>query len=474
MCRNLYRLLLAVIPSLTATEAFAAEAGPPHLDGATLGAAWAMPFIALLLSIAILPLAAPQLWRRRYGVITAAWSLLFLIPFAVLYGPELATSEFLHVMLLDYLSFIILIFATYVISGGVFLEGELRGTPAVNTVMLAAGTALGSLTGTIGASILLIRPLLRANAGRKHVAHVVVFFIFLVSNVGGSLTPLGPPLYMGILRGIDFFWPAQHLWRMAGLVTVVLLAAFFVVDTLLSERTATKPSGDAPARPPLRLRGWRNVPFLLGVPAAILGSAWWQTSAAIEVYGVAVPYPDIARSLFLLLMAAISLMFTPISYRTANGFSWGPVNEVAKLFAGIFVTMVPVLAMLRAGDQGAFRDVLATLTLPDGQPNNAMYFWLSGGLSSFLDNAPTYLVFLSAAGGDPQQLMGPLAATLAAISAGSSFMGANTYIGNAPNFMVKAIAEEAGVKMPSFFGFMLWSFAFCLPTFALVTWLYFL
>jgi Na+/H+ antiporter NhaD/arsenite permease-like protein len=200
----------------------------------------------------------------------------------------------------------------------------------------------------------------------------------------------------------------------------------------------------------------------------------WKTDAAIDIYGVHVDAPNIARVIALLGLAALSLLLTPAAYREGNSFTWGPIAEVAKLFAGIFITIVPVIAMLKAGEAGAFAPVLALVTNADGTPNNAMYFWLTGGLSSFLDNAPTYLVFFNAAGGDPQELMGPLATTLAAISAGAVFMGANTYIGNAPNFMVKAIAEEAGVKMPSFFGYMLWSVAFLLPSFALVTWLYFI
>jgi Na+/H+ antiporter NhaD/arsenite permease-like protein len=220
------------------------------------------------------------------------------------------------------------------------------------------------------------------------------------------------------------------------------------------------------------VKGWLNVFLLVAVPLVILAPTFWKTDAHVDVFGVAVGLPDIARSLALLGLTAVSLRYTPRAYRAGTGFTWTPMIEVAKLFASIFVTMVPIMAMLQAGDRGAFAHLLTLLT-DGGQPNNAMYFWLAGGLSSFLDNAPTYLVFFNAAGGDPQHLMTDLATTLAAISAGAVFMGANTYIGNAPNFMVKAIAEEAGIKMPSFFGYMLWSAAFLLPTFALVTWLFF-
>lgn len=473
MYRRLGRAFWAATIFLYASAPANAE-GVQHVNGAELQIFWAIPFVALLLSIAVVPLVAPHLWHRRYGLITAGWSLAFLLPFALVYGTQHAVYEFLEVTLIDYLSFIILIASTYVISGGIYLEGRIKGTPAANTMLLAAGTALGSFTGTIGASVLLVRPLLRANAGRKHTAHIFIFFIFLVSNMGGSLTPLGPPLYMGILKGIDFFWPLLHVWKMFLVVSLLLLVAFFFVDSVLGGKKPDAPPEDSATAGGLRIRGWRNVPLLLIVPAAIIGSALWKDLRYVDIEGVHLTFPDIARNAVLAAAAIISLLITPRAYREGNHFTAGPVVEVAKLFAGIFVTMVPVLAMLKAGQAGAFRDLLALVTNPDGSPNNAMYFWLTGGLSSFLDNAPTYLVFLNAAGGDAETLMGPLAMTLAAISAGAAFMGANTYIGNAPNFMVKAIAEEAGVKMPSFFGFMIWALVFTVPAFALVTWLFFL
>ena len=460
--------------ALPCGTALAADA--PHVDGAALGAAWAIPFVGLLLSIAILPLAAPHLWHHHYGKIAAAWALTFLVPFALTYGSEVATFEFLHVMLLDYVPFIVLLFALYTISGGVYLKGDLHGSPWTNTGMLAGGTLIASVTGTTGASVLLIRPLIRANDDRSYNVHVIVFFIFLVSNIGGALSPLGdPPLYLGFLKGVDFFWPTVHLAAKTALLTAILLAVFFVIDSYVYSRDKRKRPDPTPdTKPAIALHGWRNILLLAAVICAILGSAMWKTDAAIDVMDVHVGFADVVRVVALLLFSSLSLMLTPIAYRQGNAFTWGPIAEVAKLFAGIFVTIVPVIAMLRAGNDGAFAPLLALVTNPDGSPNNAMYFWLTGGLSSFLDNAPTYLVFFNAAGGDAEQLMGPLATTLAAISAGAVFMGANTYIGNAPNFMVKAIAEEAGIKMPSFFGYMVWSTLILLPCFALVTWLHFL
>ncbi len=456
--------------------ALAADAGAAHLDGASLGAIWAVPFIGLLLSIAIMPLVMPQVWHHHYGKIAAGWAVLFLIPFVAIYGFEIAAYEFLHVMLLEYVPFIVLLLALYTISGGVFLKGDIRGTPLTNTGILAGGTAIASIVGTTGASVLLIRPILRANHGRSYNVHVVVFFIFLVSNVGGSLTPLGdPPLYLGFLKGVSFFWPAQYLFWPMLLITGILLAVFFAIDSVIYRRdNRQKPDLAPDTHASIAINGWRNILLLAVAIGVILGSAMWKTDGYIDVLGVHVDFPNIARVVALLGLTVLSVRLTPLAYRQGNDFTWGPIAEVAKLFAGIFVTIVPVIAMLRAGETGAFAPLLTLLAEPNGQPNNAMYFWLTGILSSFLDNAPTYLVFFNAAGGDPVQLMGPLATTLAAISAGAVFMGANTYIGNAPNFMVKAIAEEAGVKMPSFFGYMLWSGLFLLPCFALVTLLFFL
>lgn len=473
---KLQNWLLTALLTLIALPANAAEqSNTLHLDGSQLGAIWSVPFVGLLVSIAVLPLLTPHFWHHNYGKVSAAWAVLFLVPFAAMYGLPLASLEFWHVMLLEYIPFIAVLFALYTISGGVFLDGKLKSTPLRNTGLLATGTMIASITGTTGASVLLIRPMLRANANRRYNVHVVVFFIFLVSNIGGSLTPLGdPPLYIGFLKGVDFFWPAQFLWQKTLLVSLILLAIFFGLDSILTTREERIAASNAPDGPPITLKGHLNIVLLGAVIAVILASAFWKTSLEIVIAGVHVDAPNIVRVIALLGLAAISLLLTPMAYREGNNFTWGPIAEVAKLFAGIFITIVPVIAMLKAGSEGAFAPVLALVSNADGSPNDAMYFWLTGILSSFLDNAPTYLVFFNAAGGDPQTLMGPLATTLTAISAGAVFMGANTYIGNAPNFMVKAIAEEAGVKMPSFFGYMLWSGVFLLPTFALVTWLYFL
>ncbi|MEQ1755208.1 MAG: sodium:proton antiporter [Micropepsaceae bacterium] len=459
---------------VTSLPACASQVGDAGIDGTRLDAVWAVPFLGLLVSIAILPLAAPHFWHHHYGKVTAAWALSFLVPFAMMFGVQLTHSEFLHVTLMEYVPFITVLFALYTISGGVFIDGTLTASPFRNTAILAVGALIASVTGTTGASVLLIRPLLRANANRKYIVHVVVFFIFLVSNIGGSLTPLGdPPLYIGFLKGVDFTWPAIHLWQITALVAAILLSVFFLLDTVLMLRENEQVRAASADRIAIQPKGLINIALLVAVVAVILASAFWKTDLHIPIGGIQVDAPNILRVIVLLGFASMSLLLTPAAYRESNSFTWGPIVEVAKLFAGIFVTIIPVIAMLKAGSAGAFAPVLALVTSQSGAPDNAMYFWLTGGLSSFLDNAPTYLVFFNAAGGDPQTLMGPMAKTLAAISAGAVFMGANTYIGNAPNFMVKAIAEEAGVRMPSFFGYMLWSGALLIPCFVLTSIVFF-
>jgi Na+/H+ antiporter NhaD/arsenite permease-like protein len=379
-----------------------------------------------------------------------------------------------HTLVAEYIPFIILLVALFTTAGGIFVRGNLHGTPALNTALLAIGAALASVMGTTGASMLLIRPLIRANDNRKHVAHVVVFFIFTVSNIGGSLTPLGdPPLFLGFLKGVDFFWTAQHLFPETLLSLAVLLALFYAIDSYWYRREGVLPADPTPDDPKLGLEGSVNLLLLFVVGGLVLMSGVWNPGKTFDVFGTPVELQQIVRDVLLIGVAMVSMAITPRAVRAKNQFSWAPMQEVAKLFIGIFVTMVPVLAILRAGEAGAFAAVVRAVTGPDGQPLPWAYFWFTGSLSSFLDNAPTYLVFFNLAGGDPQALMTTQAATLAAISAGAVFMGAITYIGNAPNFMVKAIAEDQGIAMPSFFGYMAWSVAVLVPLFIVLTFLFF-
>ena len=464
----------AALAALAALPGWALAA---DIDGGALSGWWGIPFAGLLLSIALMPLIAPFFWHHHFGKLTAGWALAFLLPFAALFGVGAAGSSLVHALLAEYLPFVILLLALFTVAGGIYIRGNLRGTPALNVGILATGAVLASFMGTTGASMLLIRPLIRANAGRQHTAHIVVFFIFIVSNAGGALTPLGdPPLFLGFLKGVDFFWPLQHLFPQALFLVGALLALFFALDSWYMRRPgeSTLPAaaaGDSSER--FGFDGKANFALLGVIVALVLLSGFWKSGVAFDVAGTAVGLPGLVRDLGLLAVVWASLRITPADVHLRNQFGWAPMAEVAKLFAGIFLTIIPVIAMLKAGTDGPFGAIVRAVTRPDGSPDPAMYFWAAGALSSFLDNAPTYLVFFNTAGGDAQLLMTTLAPTLAAISAGAVFMGANTYIGNAPNLMVKAIAEDRGVKMPSFFGYMLWSCGILLPLFVLMTWIWF-
>ncbi|MBI5508084.1 MAG: sodium:proton antiporter [Deltaproteobacteria bacterium] len=439
-------------PSMTAPE----EAAP---IGQWLPAWSIAPFVMMLLAIAVLPLVAPRWWEkdRHKGLVALGLGLPTGVALALFdHGAVLHAAH-------EYVAFIVLLMTLFVISGGIVVRGKLAGSPEVNVLLLAIGAVLASLIGTTGASMVLIRPLLRANRARQRQAHVVVFFIFVVSNIGGLLTPVGdPPLFLGFLRGVPFFW-TLHLLPEWAAVVLLLLAVFYVVDTVIFRREDVRTPGDLDEqvrvdREPLSVAGKRNLAYLFGVVGVVVVCGHFKPAAGVQEAGM-------------LLFLGLSLATTPRALHDENGFGWGPIIEVAVIFAGIFVTMIPALAIL--GARGA--------TLGLAEP--WQFFWAAGALSSFLDNAPTYLVFTAIASG----LCGTDANTLAelvghergalllsAISLGSVMMGANTYIGNGPNFMVKAVAESAGVKMPSFFGYMAYSGAILVPTFVAVTWLFLL
>ncbi len=460
--------LLGLVPVLS----YAAE-----LDGAGLSVWWGVPFAGLLLSIALCPLLVPSFWHHHYGKLTAAWSIAFLAPCAVAFGFATAAAGAVHAFAAEFIPFIILITALFVVAGGICVRGNLHGTPALNTGLLAIGTVLASIMGTTGASMLMIRPLIRANDNRKHAVHIVVFFIFLVANAGGSLTPLGdPPLFLGFLKGIDFFWTIQNIYLETLFLCTALLAIFFILDYYYYHKREEllPPAMDPTPNAPIRFEGKANFVLLFAVVGLVLMSGLWKSGVQFSVLGTPVELQNIVRDIGLIGIVFLSLRITPQSARSGNEFSWGPIQEVGKLFAGIFITIIPVIAMLRAGQSGAFAGIVNAVTDSNGQPINAMYFWATGVLSSFLDNAPTYLVFFNTAGGDPNALMTTFGATLAAISCGAVFMGANSYIGNAPNLMVKAIAEERGIKMPSFFGYMAWSCVVLVPLFIAMTFIFFL
>lgn len=455
--------LAGLQPAVAATDEL-------HIDGAAIGPLWLIPFAAILAGIALGPLVLPHAWHRHYGKYAFACALAFLVPCAAAFGSAIAVYEFIHTFTVEYVPFVVLLLALYVTAGGIRLRGALGGTPAGNTGLLALGTLLASIMGTTGACMLLIQPLLRSNAGRARNAHVFVFFIILVGNVGGALTPLGdPPLFIGFLEGVDFFWVTRAMLLPMLFLAIPLLAIFYALDRRIA--VSEPPQAPAPSEP-FAIEGKRNIALLAAVVGAVLVSGIWRADWTIEIFHTVIPGENVVRTLVLLAVAALSLAITPPAIREANGFDWGPMAEVAKLFIGIFITIIPAIAIVRAGSDGALASLVGFLDA-GGHPNDMVYFWATGVLSAFLDNAPTYLLFFNLAGGDAATLMTTLARTLLAISAGAVFMGALTYIGNAPNFMVKAMAEAKGVRMPSFFGYMGWSLAVLLPLLVLQAMVFF-
>ena len=454
------------VSCLAASPALAAD-----IDG-RLPIFMAAPFAGLLLSIALGPLLFTHVWHAHFGKITALWAALAVVGLAVFAGVQPTLGAAWHTIALEYVPFLIMLFALFTIAGGFVVEGNLHGSPALNTTFLGVGALVASLIGTTGASMVLIRPLLRANDDRIHNTHTVIFFIFLVSNIGGALTPLGdPPLFLGFLRGVDFFWTLKFLWSQTLFAVVSLLLVFFALDFWLYRKEGHLPQDPTPDSP-LRVKGLINLPLLAVVVGAIVMSGFWKPGVAWEVAGARIELQNVVRDLLMIAAGVASLILTPKGAREKNEFSWDPILEVAKLFAGIFLALIPVMAMLHAGLEGPFAGLLKALSTPDGQPNNAAYFWATGALSSFLDNAPTYLVFFELAGGDTARLMGAMSGTLTAVSLGAVFMGAVTYVGNAPNFMVFAIARQGGVKMPGFFGYMLWSVGILIPLFLMVQFIF--
>ena len=459
------------------------EAAHGGIDLGAMLPLWSViPFAGMLLSIALFPLFAPGFWHHHYPKVSAFWSLILAIPFVAAYG-HAAWHEILHIYLVDYIPFIILLWGLFTVSGGLLVRGKLKGTPVVNTVFLLIGTILASWVGTTGASMLLIRPVIRSNKDRQSKVHIIVFFIFLVANIGGCLTPLGdPPLFLGFLHGVSFFWTMQLLPTMSFLA-VLLLVVFFLFDLILYKREQKSAStlqsaaeAGAEKHEKISVVGLYNIIFLLGIMGSVLMSGILDL-ASLNIGGIEVEGQNLLRDVLILLMGFLSWNFTPREIRQENEFTWFPIIEVAYLFAGIFMTIIPALEILKAGEHGALAFLIKTVSEP------VHYFWATGALSSFLDNAPTYLTFFNSALGQllpgvpeataVQDLMTTHKVYLEAISAGAVFMGANTYIGNAPNFMVRSIAEESGIKMPSFFGYMVYSIFILIPMFTLVSLIFF-
>lgn len=437
-----------------------------------------LPFAGILLSISLFPLFFPHFWHKRYPLVALFWGLSFIIPFLIVYKGS-AAVEILHIFFLDYVPFLILLWGLFTVSGGIVFKGSVVGTPFFNTILIAVGTFLASFMGTTGAAMLLIRPILRANEKRKYKTHTVIFFIFLVANIGGSLTPLGdPPLFLGFLHGVPFFWTFKLFFPLL-FATLILLSLYFLLDSyyfrkenlydVLKSQTKKK-------RESFKIMGTYNFLLLLGILGSVLFSGTFHLGH-ISIFSVHLEYQDLIREIATIIIGIISLKITPETFREENGFNWKPMKEVAILFAAIFATMIAPLAILKAGDKGHLAFLVGGLHEP------YQFFWLTGILSSFLDNAPTYLTFLNMVLGyfSPgiaekeaiKALIQDNELFLEAISIGAVFMGANTYIGNAPNFMVKSIAEENGVKMPTFLGYIFkWSIPLLIPLFFLVEYIF--
>lgn len=463
----------ALLPVLIGSSvAFASGGDGGAHDALALSPLLVLPFAGMLLSIAVLPMVAHHWWEnnRNQFLVSFGWAtpiLAFLVYQVVANGdPGHVASHGLKHAFEEYLSFIALLGSLFVISGGILLKGDLEGKPIINTAFLAIGALISNVIGTTGASMLLIRPMLRTNSQREYVKHIPLFFIFLVSNIGGALTPIGdPPLFLGYLRGVPFFWTAENLWHIWLMPIIILLIMFFVADTYFySKEDQQHRDEDQAEREKLGFSGSWNFLLLGGVVAAVLLLSPEQGVHDFRSYYV--------REIAMFGLAGVSVWGTSKEIREKNGFTYGPILEVAALFIGIFITMIPATLLLQ--EHGS--------ALGINEP--WQYFWATGILSSFLDNAPTYVTFAALACGNvaectsPEQL-GSLATgqgepLLVAISLGAVFMGANSYIGNGPNFMVRAIAEENGYRMPSFFGYIGWAAIILVPVFILVTFVYLL
>lgn len=439
-----------------------------------------IPFAGLLLSIAVMPLIKGEWWESHQPLVVGFWILLMLVPFAFVYGPHKAAETVLECTVNDYLTFIVLLFGLFCVSGNITMEGDFAGSPRINVGLLALGILLASCIGTTGASMLMVRPVIKMNSWRKRKSHIMVFFIFMVSNMGGCLTPIGdPPLLMGFMRGVPFFW-SMHLFPVLIFNMAILLFVFYHLDKWAYRKDIArgrKPDISKPGTE-FSIDGLHNIVFLVMIVAAVIlsgvlpGMSAFQDAAGnvrgIHIFGeVTLTFPAMIEIVLILLAAWLSFKTTKSEIRRRNHFTWGAIKEVAVLFIGIFITMQPALMLLKAVGPEL------------GVTEPFQMFWATGTLSSFLDNTPTYLVFLTTAGtlGFTQGIATSLGTVpqkvLSAVSCGAVFMGANTYIGNAPNFMVKSISDENGVNMPSFFGYMLWSLVFLVPVFVIDTLVFF-
>jgi Na+/H+ antiporter NhaD/arsenite permease-like protein len=415
--------------------------------------------------MSFLPLLGPKFWEKYSCYVPLFWSAVYLLPVSYCFGFSKIAPAIFEPILADYIPFIILIATLYVVSGGIFVDFPRGNGPLFNSLFLFFGSIVAGWIGTTGAAALLIRPFLRANLGRRHTTHLMVFFIFLVANVGGAATPLGdPPLFIGFLKGIDFFWFIKHLYPFLFGTTTVLCLLFFIIDFILF-RIDLGISYDKGNEPVFRIQGSSNIILIILI---LLSVIFCNFKGGFMLCGENFSYSSILRNFLLLLISLISLKITPDEIRIKNSFSLAPIKEIAELFAGIFITVTPIINILHQGINGEFRNLFQWIA-PQGEFIADRCFWVSGALSSILDNAPTFLIFFHLTAGDPHVLMTLKSNILTAFSLSTVFMGALTYIGNAPNLIVKSVSITHGLKVPSFLGYMIWSFAILLPIFAAIS-----
>lgn len=426
---------------------------------------WGVPFFGIILSMSFLPLISPKFWEKYSGYVPLGWTLLYLTAIGFSFGIAEVGKAFAKPLIDDYVSFIVQIATLYIVAGGIYIDFPSGKGPAFNTIFLFFGAILAGWIGTTGASMLLIRPFLRVNTKRQHKVHLMIFFILLVANIGGAATPLGdPPLFIGFLKGIDFFWFIRHLYPILFGTIVTLCAMFYAIDTYLFKKETGHfdiSQDDAS----FSIKGIKNLLLLMLILLVVI---LCQFPERFSLFGDEYLYSSLIRNCLLIGIAACSIKITHKNIREANGFTLAPIREVAEFFIAMFVTVSPLLVILAQGKDGAFAPIFEWIA-PNGTYSLIKCFWASGLLSSFLDNAPTFLVFFHLTSGNAQELMTVKSAILSTFSISTVFMGALTYIGNAPNLMIRSISESYGIKVPSFLGYIKWSAGILIPIFIIIS-----
>ncbi len=428
---------------------------------------WTIPFLGIIFSMSFLPLIAPNFWKKHGGAIPFGWSVIYLACVAWFFGPHELLPATFEPLLSDYVSFIIQIATLYIVAGGIFIDFPNGKGPLFNTMFLFFGSILAGWIGTTGAAMLLIRPFLRANTKRRYKVHLMVFFIFLIANIGGAATPLGdPPLFIGFLKGVDFFWFIQNLYSPLFGTIFVLCGVFYIIDAILFKKETGHFEMDRD-NASFSIKGTRNLFLLILILLTVI---LCQFEGSFKFAGETYNYSSVVRNVILASIAMLSLKITHKNIREENGFTLAPIREVAEFFIAIFITVAPILLILSKGENGALSMIFNWIA-PGGEFIPSKCFWASGLLSSILDNAPTFLIFFHLSSGNAIELMTTKASILTSISISTVFMGALTYIGNAPNLMVRSIAEHHGVKAPTFIGYLGWSISILGPIFLLISWL---